>query len=165
MVRFVSQAAGITLVNIYAESEDISMFSQVNVWILISDSVIMNAYLGLSLKIYLKRLNHIVSIQEEELRKLKIEYSFMIISSLIRVVIDILFLTALPLLVKEHSSSACVGPFSSHIIQSVFYLIIGNVVNHILPIIWVLKIYSFESSEQEDSDSEPNQKLLTSYLG
>jgi hypothetical protein len=121
VLRTVAQATGIVLVNIYAETDKISFFSQVNIWILISDSVIMNVYLVLSLKIYLKRLNHIVSIEEKELRKLKMEYFLMIITSFTRVVIDILFSTALPLAIESNSASNCIGPFSTHVINSIFY--------------------------------------------
>jgi hypothetical protein len=135
-------------VNIYATTDRIELFSQINIWILILDSVIMNVYLGLSLKIYLKRFNHISSMKEKEIRKLKIEYFFMIVSSFMRVVIDILFLTALPLFIKEHSRDECIAPFSSHVFQSIFYLIVGNVINHILPIIWILKIYTFQAEEE-----------------
>lgn len=70
----------------------------------------------------------------------------MIISSFFRVAIDILFLTALPIII-EPSSNACMGPFQSHLIQSIFYLIIGNTVNHIIPIAWILKIYTFEEDD------------------
>jgi hypothetical protein len=102
VLRVVMQATGIVLVNIYAETDEISFFSQVNLWILISDSVITNGYLAVLLKIYLKRLNHIISIGEKELRKLKMEYFLMIITSLTRVVIDILFLTALPVVIGSN---------------------------------------------------------------
>jgi hypothetical protein len=70
--RILVQAIGILLVNIFAETDQISLFSQINLWILILDSVIMNIYLILSLKIYLRAITHINFIQKKEVKTLKI---------------------------------------------------------------------------------------------
>lgn len=59
VVRIVAQFIGIALVNIFVEKESISTFSQVNLWILVVDSIIMNIYLIVSLRIYLKGIKHI----------------------------------------------------------------------------------------------------------
>jgi hypothetical protein len=59
VVRIVVQFMGIALVNIFVEKDSISTFSQVNLWILVVDSIIMNIYLIVSLRIYLKGIKHI----------------------------------------------------------------------------------------------------------
>jgi hypothetical protein len=56
VIRVIAQTAGLILVNIYALTDKIALYSQINVWILILDSVITNVYLALSLKIYLHAL-------------------------------------------------------------------------------------------------------------
>jgi hypothetical protein len=56
IIRVIAQAGGLILVNIYALTDKISLYAQINVWILIMDSVITNVFLALSLKIYLHAL-------------------------------------------------------------------------------------------------------------
>lgn len=95
-VRIGAQTIGVILVNIYAQTDHVSFFFQISVWILITDSVIMNIYLILSLKIYLKAIRFIPAMSEKEIQTLKVEYGLMIATSLMRVIIDLIFL-AIPL--------------------------------------------------------------------
>jgi len=67
----------------------------------------------------------------------------MIGTSLTRVLIDVVFLTGLPLIIRK--GKGCMGPFTDHLAQSLIYSVFGNVVNHLLPICWILKIYDASS--------------------
>lgn len=153
IVRLALQSIGIALVNIYANSDKISFFSQINIWILMFDSVITNIFLALSLKIYLKAIKLIYTIDQQDLVTLKIEYTLMIVTSFMRIVIDIPFLI-MPMFIK--SNNPCIGDFNSHIMQTIFYNIFGNIINHFLPIIWTLKIYNFETVSMASIKSSSN---------
>lgn len=68
----------------------------------------------------------------------------MIFTSLLRIIIDLFFLIIVPLLGILDSNS-CVGPFEEHPFRTIVYTGFGNIVNHLLPILWIVKIYSISS--------------------
>lgn len=68
------------------------MVSKINAWILIIDAVIMQVYLFISLKIFIKAIGFIPAMKSKEIKTLKTEYYLMIFSSSLRVIIDIIFL-------------------------------------------------------------------------
>jgi hypothetical protein len=65
----------------------------------------------------------------------------MIITSGLRIVTDVIFLV-FPI-VDKSEIKYCVG--KSDILRTIFYNCVANLINHVLPIIWFLKIYSFSS--------------------
>jgi hypothetical protein len=74
----------------------------------------------------------------------------MIFTSAIRILIDTVFLIIIPI-TGILDGGGCIGQFSDHAIRTVVYNIIGNIINHVLPIIWVLKIYNLSSFSSENS--------------
>jgi hypothetical protein len=88
----------------------------------------------------------------------------MIGTSLMRVLIDLIFLSGLPLAIGNGS---CMGAFKDHLLQSLVYQVFGNFVNHLLPICWVLKIYdlSDRGSWRDTVESAPgNPSLIAQSL-
>ena len=152
ILRIVAQGTGIILINIYAQGNEIGKVAKINAWILIIDAVIMQAFLLFSLKIFVKAVGFIPAMKSREKRTLKTEYYLMIFSSFLRVIIDLVFL-GLPWITSS-ASEACLGDFSTHAFHSIFYNVLGNIINHYLPIICILKVYDFDRRE---SFSEPSQ--------
>lgn len=145
ILRIMAQGTGIILINIYAESNEIGKISKINAWILIIDAVIMQVYLFISLKIFVKAIGFIPAMKSKEIKTLKTEYYLMIFSSFLRVIIDIIFL-GLPWITSS-ANEACIGDFSTHVFHSIFYNVLGNIINHYLPIICILKVYNFDRQE------------------
>lgn len=91
-MRVFTQSAGVLLVNIFTESQLLPLFLKINVLILIGDCCIINVMLLVSLRIYMVRFRQTGRIYESDLAQLRQEYSIMIMTSLLRIVIDVLFL-------------------------------------------------------------------------
>lgn len=104
ILRILDQSVGIILVNIFANTSDIAFYSTLNVWILICDSLIVNIFLALSMKIYLRRFAEVGRLQISDLIQLRKEYRVMIGTSVMRVIIDLVFL-GLPIV-----KGKCIGP-------------------------------------------------------
>lgn len=104
ILRIFNQTVGVILVNIFADTSEISLYSTINVWILICDSLIINIFLALSMKIYLRRFAEVGRLQISDLIQLRKEYRVMIGTSVMRVIIDLVFL-GLPIV-----KGKCIGP-------------------------------------------------------
>lgn len=65
----------------------------------------------------------------------------MIFTSLLRIVIDLFFLIIIPF-TGILDGNSCVGPFEQHSFRTIVYTGVGNIVNHLVPILWVIKIYN-----------------------
>lgn len=84
---------------------------------------------------------------------------------MLRIVIDFFFLIVVPFL-DILDSNECLSPFGDHSFRTIAYIGIGNFVNHLLPICWIVKIYSIncEQSAIESHDSSERYNLISSIL-
>jgi len=122
--------------------------------VLVFDCTVINVLLLISLKIYILRFRESGRIEESDLRELKQEYGIMIMTSLLRIIIDVAFLI-MPIL-PEDSQGRCIGLVDGHLVRTIFYNCVANIINHVLPIVWFLKIYSFKSLSEKQSNQTSN---------
>ena len=89
----------------------------------------------------------------------------MIIISLFRIINDLGFVTLPQWGVIPQGD--CIASFSQNPQRTILFNGLGNLLNHLLPIIWVLKIYNISSYEQSlskaDEESDKLQ-LIESFL-
>jgi hypothetical protein len=103
-VRLFIQPMGIFLVILLGNTDMIETLLEINIWVLISDSIISNVFLVTSLRIFVVKFRQLVQLSEKDLRKLKIEYVVMMMTSVMRFVIDsIIFLLKIV-------DNECIGP-------------------------------------------------------
>jgi hypothetical protein len=81
----------VVLLNICAERENVTTFLELVLFVLLSDCVISNVLLIISLKIFVRRFRQAARLEDNDLKVLKREYVMMIAISLIRVVLDLYF--------------------------------------------------------------------------
>ena len=139
-LRIIIMGASLLLLNIFMETEENKTYLNVSVYILIADCGITNIILIVSLKIFTQRFGKTHRFEEGGFKKLRREYIVMIIVSLLRI-INALFFVTLPQF-EVIPEGDCLDSFSNNPLRTIFFNGVENCVNHLLPIIWVLKIYN-----------------------
>ena len=91
------------------------------------------------------RCYFISTLRGEELRILRIEYGVMMVCSLIRVIIDSLYLFLLIVGNSVSPDGVCVNSSDPSHEYTFGYNVAGSLLMHILPIVVILKIYTYNS--------------------
>jgi hypothetical protein len=84
--------ATIVLLNIFAQTDKIELFLNINIYLLVFDCFACNFILIVSRNIFIRRFEEAHTLEQDDLRVLKKEYTIMIITSLYRIVLAVFFI-------------------------------------------------------------------------